>query len=89
MRIKPHLVSAPWGRQVRVSLALAMKSAKPAGPFSPSGVKTRLLFFMVKNPGFEAGLPGFVTPLCYFLAVWSQASYSTSLSLSCCVNKWQ
>lgn len=44
MRIKPHLVSAPWGRQVRVSLALAMKSAKPAGPFSPSGVKTRLLF---------------------------------------------
>lgn len=43
--------------------------------------ENQVAFFMVKNPGFEAGLPGFVTPLCYFLAVWSQASYSASLSL--------
>ena len=54
------------GKGKSVSLALTTKSAKPSGPFSP-GMKSQAAFFMVKNPGLEAGLPGFVILFCYFL----------------------
>lgn len=82
-----HLIPAPWGRQVRVSPALTNKINQASLSLLSCWCEKQVTLPMVKTPCFEATLPGFVTPFCYFLVVWSQTSHLTSLSLNHCTYK--
>lgn len=86
-RDQTHLVPAPWGRQVRVSPASTNKINQANLSLLSCWCEKQVALPVVKTPCFEATLPECVTPFCYFLVVWSQKSYLTSLNLNHCNHK--
>ena len=85
LRIKIHLVSAPWGKASQGEPGFDNKVSQAIWSLL-SWYEKPGCFFHGEEPRLGSWTAWVCNPLLLLSAVWSQASYSTSLSLSSCIN---
>lgn len=86
LRIKIHLVSAPWGKASQGEPGFDNKVSQAVWSLL-SWYEKPGFFFHGEEHRLGSWTAWVCNPLLLLSAVWSQANYSTSLSLSSCINK--